>query len=179
MADHNLNPGKRKAQHLLASEVLELVHGREEASKTQAEHQAMRNPSFSSGSEHKSNSNESTSGSQQQRMILGRSQVQGIPLYRVLHNAGLAATKSEAARLVSTGGVYVATKSSGNGQSGSGEETSFVQLKDSQAVDVDQFLVNDQLILRLGKWKVRVIQVVENGGIGGQKKETAVHGMSL
>lgn len=36
MAAHNLDPGQRKAQHLLAGEVLELVHGPEEAAKTKS-----------------------------------------------------------------------------------------------------------------------------------------------
>lgn len=48
MTAHSSDAGKRQAQHTLACEVLELVHGPEEAKKTQIEHHRLRAPTLAS-----------------------------------------------------------------------------------------------------------------------------------
>lgn len=151
MAQHMQNPGKRKAQHLLAAEVLELVHGPEVATKTQAEHQAMRAPTIISLLHHSSTDSDSA------RTKLPKSLVRNTTFGRILYHAGLVATKSEGARLVSKGGVYIASPSKDLT-----DGLSFTQIKEQQPLDVTNLVADGLLILRLGKWKVRVIEVMQD-----------------
>lgn len=163
MKEHLADPGKRKAQHLLATEVLELVHGREEAERTRAEHEAMRNPTLASLTKTVSpKTGEPTSGQQsaaEKRIVLPKSLVRDTPLGRILYHAGLAASKSEGARTVQKGGVYIAV---GNGAAGEHEGLSFVPAGDQSTEKIAHIADEGRLILRLGKWKVRVIEVVDD-----------------
>lgn len=145
MTAHAADPGKRLAQHLLASEVLELVHGRETAELTRAQHQAMRNPTSGVGGQ-----------LQGERTILPKSLVAGASFTRILWHAGITGTKSEAARLIKSGGVYVA---SGSGAQDS--ELKFTQIKDQKPEDIESFLNDGLIVLRTGKWKVRIVEVVD------------------
>jgi tyrosyl-tRNA synthetase len=148
MAAHTADPGKRIAQHLLASEVLELVHGRGTAEVTRSQHQAMRNPSLASQGQSKG-----------ERTILPRSLVEGAPFARIMWHAGITGTKSEAARLVKSGGVY--STSSGD-QAGQESELKFAQIKDQKPEDIESFAKDGLIVLRTGKWKVRVVEVVDD-----------------
>lgn len=159
LAAHAADPGKRLAQHLLASEVLELVHGREEALRTREQHEAMRNPSLASRGD-----------SQGERTVLPSSLVAGAPFTRILYHAGVTGTKSEAARLVKSGGVYVASGSGGQGAEAEG--LNFVQVRDGQKVeDVESFAKDGLLVLRVGKWKVRVVEVVDDAAFDAEGKQ--------
>jgi tyrosyl-tRNA synthetase len=153
MTAHTADPGKRLAQHLLASEVLELVHGREVAELTRGQHQAMRNPSLSGQSQ-----------LQGERTILPRSLVAGTPFTRILWHAGIAGTKSEAARLVKSGGVYVADSVSGSGSESEAQasESKFAPIKNQKPEDLESFTRDGLLVLRTGKWKVRIVEVVDD-----------------
>jgi len=151
MVAHAADPGKRLAQHLLASEVLELVHGRETAEITRSQHQAMRNPSLASQGQ-----------STGERTILPRSLVAGAPFARIMWHAGMTATKSEAARLVKSGGVYVASASAPGGAAGQESELKFAQIKDQKPEDIESFSKDGLIVLRTGKWKVRVVEVVDD-----------------
>lgn len=159
MSEHSQDPGKRKAQHLLAAEVLELVHGAEIAAKTQAEHQAMRTPTLASLSRQSNSELDSESADLTQRTKLPRSLVHDTPFGRLLYHAGLVGTKSEGARLISKGGVYIA-RADRNATDSRNGELNFTQIKEQQPSEVASFVVDGLLILRLGKWKVRVIEVV-------------------
>ena len=152
MAAHAADPGKRLAQHLLASEVLELVHGRDTAEITRSQHQAMRNPSLASQDQSKG-----------ERTILPRSLVEGATFARIMWHAGITGTKSEAARLVKSGGVYVASASSSSGgAAGQEAELKFAQIKDQKPEDIESFSKDGLIVLRTGKWKVRVVEVVDD-----------------
>ena len=160
MTEHKADPGKRTAQHLLASEVLELVHGPEEAIRTRAEHQAMRRPTVASLMNQKEKAGDSdvqqaTTATQQ--TTLPKSLVLDVPFSRILYHAGLVQTKSEGARAISKGGAYVATTSKGPES-----ELNFVTIKDQRPTDIASLSSDGVLILRLGKWKVRVVKVVDD-----------------
>ncbi|KAK5676468.1 tyrosyl-tRNA synthetase [Elasticomyces elasticus] len=160
IAEHTTDPGKRKAQHLLASEVLELVHGKEVADRTRAEHQASRSPSLASFT-----NNEQTTSASQEREILPMSLVMNTPFSRILYHAGIVASKSEGTRLIAKGGAYVASSSPNNVTSQTdavSDSLKFVQLKDQSPADVAQYITNNLLIFRIGKWKVRVVEIVED-----------------
>ena len=155
MIEHNANHGKRKAQHLLASEVLEMVHGVEEAVKTRSEHQMMRNPTLNPlSSQNLSTSGQKVFGQDTNRIILPRSQVLSTTVAHVLYHAGLAKSKSEGTRMIEKGGVYVALETDS-------AELNFTKIDTNSANDAAGLLVDNLLILRLGKWKVRVIEVVD------------------
>lgn len=161
LAQHANDPGKRSAQHLLASEVLELVHGREEAEKTRAEHLALRSPTLSSLAQ-KSNvalNDETDSTEGTQRTVLPSSLVLNTPFSRILYHAGIVATKSEGARLIAKGGAYIA---SGQGGPGDSEDLAFAQILDQKPDQVRDYVMGGLLIFRVGKWKVRVVEVVED-----------------
>lgn len=166
MQEHTADPGKRKAQHLLAGEVLELVHGPEEAAKTRAEHQSMRAPTLSSLLKPTSPQGDTAAGDNSaqatQRIQLPRSMVHNVPYARILFHAGLANTKSEGARAVAKGGAYVAVPadSSKTLESG-GEGLNFVKITSERPADAQDHVMEGLLVLRLGKWKVRVIEVVD------------------
>jgi tyrosyl-tRNA synthetase len=154
MTAHTAEPGKRLAQHLLASEVLELVHGREVAELTRGQHQAMRNPSLSGQSQ-----------LQGERTMLPRSLVAGTPVTRILWHAGIAGTKSEAARLVKSGGVYVADSVSESASAASEaqvSESKFAPIKNQKPENLESFTRDGLLVLRTGKWKVRIVEVVDD-----------------
>ena len=149
MTAHAADPGKRLAQHLLASEVLELVHGHEVATLTREQHQAMRNPSLTAQSQ-----------LQGERTILPRSLVAGAPFTRILWHAGITGTKSEAARLIKSGGVYVAESVSG--PEADSAESKFAPIKHQKPEDLESFHRDSLIVLRTGKWKVRVVEVVDD-----------------
>lgn len=156
MTEHLADPGKRKAQHLLATEVIELVHGPEEATKTQNAHRAMRNPTLNSLTQ-KSSETETPTSTQTTR--LPKSLVHNTPFSRILYHAGLVPTKSEGARLITKGGAYIAQTSSTDNEV---DTLDFVPIKAQQPHEVESLIKDGLLIIRLGKWKVRVIEVVED-----------------
>lgn len=201
MIQHSVDPGKRIAQHLLASEILELVHGPQEAEKTRKKHEAMRKPTLESVTQTRrlpqeakavedgdtatpiSNSAEAEDladidessepaaeehGPGEQHIILAESKVLNLPFATILRNAGLASSKSEATRMINAGGVYVARRvqqgdNESNGGSWESQELEFVALKAlEEGVSVEGLLIERQLVLRLGKWRVRVVQVVDD-----------------
>lgn len=237
MDEHSADQGKRKAQHLLAAEVLELVHGPRVAARTASEHEEMRKPTLeslmrakrlqrevkqaeeeekhddpvdvpsASSGEVQGVAAEATPqlrvprgrksdprpdpatedgiqefpGLNEQHTILPESRILGLPFPTVLRNAGLASSKSEAARMIAAGGVYVARKASRDGRAGDSEEghldgegeegsdeLEFVPLKTlPEGTEVGGLLIESQLVLRLGKWKVRVVEVVEEELMSG------------
>ena len=158
ITEHNEDPGRRKAQHTLAWEVLSLVHGSEIADKTQREHQMMRNPSLLLGNSKFSpegGEEEAPSPQPEERsIVLPKSEVLDKPYSQILHSAGLADSKSQGVRTVSSGGVYVASRSDG--------QIEFTQVKDRSDSVREETLIDGRLLLRLGKWKVRVIEIMDD-----------------
>lgn len=166
MQAHSADPGKRKAQHLLAGEVIELVHGPEQAMKTRAAHQAMRAPTLSSIVKPTSSQDESAAGDKSahpaQRVRLARSLLHNVPYARILFHAGLVSTKSEGARTIAKGGAYVAVPAESSSSTGTGGDAlNFVTITSERPADAQDLLMNGLLILRLGKWKVRVVEVID------------------
>lgn len=74
----------------------------------------------------------------------------------VLQQAGLVKSRGEGRRLVASGGVYVASRPY------TGDQVEFRAVSSPEAV-VDGYLLDDRLlVVRMGKWKVKVIEVVDN-----------------
>lgn len=146
MEGHSADPGKRTAQHLLAHEVLTMVHGEEVSDRTRQEHHEMRNPTLTQ-----------SSGAGHDSISLPSTEVVGQSWARVLAAAGLTASRSEATRMISSGAVYVASESSDV----EGKELQFVQIKDPRSTVDSSALIDGRLLVRMGKWKVKTIVVVD------------------
>jgi tyrosyl-tRNA synthetase len=186
--DHAADPGKRLAQRLLAAEVLELVHGKEVADRTRAEHRSMRAPTLAalqagspkpnsqtesiqgrSGAEDGKESTASDDGDAValQRTLLPESFVNNKSPSDILYAASLAKSKSAAARLVSAGTLYAAMpQASDAGLSGSvsdvmNTELRFIKQTGNGVSELAAFTQpGNLLVLRLGKWKIRIIEIV-------------------
>lgn len=159
METHTQDPGKRKAQHLLATEVLELVYGPEEASRTRASHQASRAPTLAALTQTgAANSDMSEKAGEDGRTVLPASLISDSTWAKIVYHAGFVSTKSEGTRLIAQGGVYVASP----GTTGRQGDLEFVQIKDQTPGAADQFVLHGKLVLRFGKWKVRVVEVMDD-----------------
>lgn len=170
MIGHRDHPGERKAQHLLAREVLELVYGAEEASRAEAEHRASRRPSLAALTEGRTNAQPSdvapstgttsasdrAKSSDSSRPCLPMSLVRGVPYSRILYHAGIVATKGEGSRMIKKGGVYVGVRGADEGE----DNITFRRVDEGEIFE-DTF-PNRLLILRVGKWKVRVVNILHD-----------------
>ncbi|KAF2859587.1 hypothetical protein K470DRAFT_96451 [Piedraia hortae CBS 480.64] len=67
----------------------------------------------------------------------------------ILHRAGLAASKSETSRLIASGGAYVTQQTV--------EPVKFVPIGSED--QPSQFVQDNTLVLRMGKWKTRVVHL--------------------
>lgn len=162
MQQHMADPGKRLAQHLLAREVLNLVHGPEVARATEKQHRLFRKPTLASLTT-KSDSTSTTvadateSAAQTEKYILPKSLVVNTPIPRILYHAGLAPTKSAANRLIQSNGAYIGAPS------GPDSVLDFTSLKEMDVAAVTSLVEQTGiLVLRVGKWKVKVIEVVDD-----------------
>ena len=193
MAEHNQAPEKRKAQHLLASEFVELIHGAEEAREAASQHSALferrgtlrlsdlreftRAPPPPSAAALAESSLTGKRGMQSQSLdhttpqtnansagatatiVLPRSLVYGAPLPRVLFHAGLVNSRSEGHRLVANQGAYVGSRSDRAG--GLDGDLTWRPCQILPGSETQRFLVDGELlVLRVGKWKMRVVRVV-------------------
>lgn len=158
---HSADPGKRVAQHALAFEVLCLVHGEEEAKATAAQHKSMRKPTLSSiasaAAPAKTEQLNSTSAPST-RVYIPRSLFQNTPISKVLYHAGIAPSRSEANKLINKGGAYVGSTSADN----LGDEISFVPIKSSSSLADEYEKGSNVLVLRSGKWKVKIVEVLDD-----------------
>lgn len=157
MADHVQAPEKRIAQHKLAREFVELVHGPEDAEAAEKQHRFL----FAQSSLKKADVFKSEPDA-----VVPSSMVIGSPFAIALKLAGLSKTKSQGARLIKNGGGYLLTSSSSENTE---EELSFVPI-----ISLDTHLVTEQhlmstaestwprMVMRSGKRKVCVIEIVSD-----------------
>ncbi|QIW97571.1 hypothetical protein AMS68_003089 [Peltaster fructicola] len=137
VAQHGQTPARRQAQHLLASEVCELVHGAEQAVKTANMHKSIRELS------------ESSPLQLSEAIRLPETLIAQSTFPKLLHHAGLVSTISEGSRMIKNGGLYVINA------------TKFMQVRTETPAQIPSFLDTKSLIVRLGKSKVRMIEAIE------------------
>ena len=157
MEEHRRAPEKRQAQHLLASEVSELVHGAEQAERTAESHRSMRAPNLAALLQ-SAGTGPSGTAEQAESLSLPASLARTSSFAKLLHHAGLVTTTSEGSRLVKSGGLYAAV----SGSPSDANALRFVQVTDQKPADIPTCRDSNLLILRLGKWKVKVIQLRED-----------------
>ncbi|KAK2792355.1 tyrosyl-tRNA synthetase [Onygenales sp. PD_10] len=167
MTKHNEDPSARVAQHKLAYEFVELIHGPIEATKAEAAHRSL----FAK------NDNEATAGVEippERRLsdtnplnlpsphaTLPRSLVAGQFFHKVLWSAGLVNSKAEGFRLIVNNGASVGSRS--DAQASMDDALSYVPIKTWSADVTEKFIIdNSLLILRVGKWKLKIVKVVSD-----------------
>ena len=188
MAEHREDESKRVAQHKLASEFTELVHGVVAAEEASKQHRALFNqnmsldeivefakqqapqapatvddhPSVSKNAKPQSIEKYSTT-----QMELPRQVVFEQPLSRVLWSAGLAASKSEAQKLINNKGAYIGGKSSGDGQMS--DSLTYTSISAAGWHWWKDYIIDDSLlILRTGKWRVKIINIISDEECAGK-----------
>ncbi|KZF26252.1 hypothetical protein L228DRAFT_216413 [Xylona heveae TC161] len=172
MSDHMSSPSRRTAQHILAREFVEMIHGIDVAKATEAQHRSLFRNQTAEPSAQPSDSTMSnslnTNAPQANRfaapspnVTLPRSLVVDQPMSRVLYAAGLVASRSEGHRLTVNQGAYVGCVPQGGG--GMMDQLTFSPVKSFfPSVTKDYIIEGDLIILRVGKWKVKVVKIVED-----------------
>ena len=173
MEEHEKEPSKRIAQHRLAQEVLNIVHGERISREAKQEHGSMFKNSVAANprtEQDGSKSKERVNGilpfanadkTPTHSLVLPKSLVYNQPMARVLYHAGLVPSRSEGQRLVNKKGAYLGARPGGTGTMG--EQVDFSPATNWNPKDTQKYLIGeDTLIVRVGKWKVKVIKVISD-----------------
>ena len=194
MAEHEKQPSKRIAQSKLASEILEIIHGKDKAREAEEQHALVFRPNAiskppaaeelqNSGAEVGESGDVTTSRSAKPadvssslnktaphttawnapspNTVLPKSLVYGQPIARVLYSAGLVASKSEGHRLAAKRGAYIGSRPSATGTMS--DHLDFSPCMNWNPKDTSKYIIGDDLlILRVGKWKVKMIKIISD-----------------
>ena len=94
-------------------------------------------------------------------LTLPKSLIYNQPISRVLFAAGLVGSRSEGHRLASNQGAYIGAKHGFT--AGMGDELSFSPIVNWKPEETAKYVIDGELlILRVGKWKVRIVKVVSD-----------------
>jgi len=172
MAEHSKEPSKRHAQHALARDFVEMIHGAQEAKDAEARHRLF----FGSRSSEKVSVpgtgaiNNSLNKLAPQtnsynvppvNLTLPASLVYQQSIARVLFSAGLVSSRSEGHRLAEKQGAYVGSRADGHGRMS--DDLAFTPIKLWDPYRTKDYIVDgDLLVLRVGKWKVKVVKIVSD-----------------
>jgi len=185
MEEHIKDQSKRIAQHKLAGEFVELVHGVEAAQDAERQHRRLFNkaltldeirqaarssprdldfkgvPKDMNPSLNKHAPPIRMEDNMSNSLKLPRSLVVGQALSRILWSAGMAASRSEGQRLVNNRGAYIGGRSDARG--GMDDALSYVPAIQSSWEYISKFLIEDNLlILRVGKWNMKIIHIISD-----------------
>jgi tyrosyl-tRNA synthetase len=176
MEEHAVDPSKRVAQHLLAFEVVSLIHGIQQAKDTQAAHKGMYGkkkmiviPSATEpGAEYTVPEGHQTNPNNRPKidMILPESLIMGKSISSILYATGLATSRADGNRLAVQKAAYVGgapgQKASTNKGMDDGE-LQFTPIVAWHPDDTKNFLIDGKiLILRKGKHNVRIVEMVSD-----------------
>jgi tyrosyl-tRNA synthetase len=185
MEEHNKDQSKRVAQHKLAYEFVELVHGLGHAQQAEEQHRKLfgqkisikdlRSPAKAENvteigkAGYSTDVNPSLSKYAPQtnienmgptRITLPASLILDQPLSKILWSAGLVSSRSEGQRLINNRGAHIGSTSDRAGRD-MGDGLSFAPITSWKPYETSRFIIDGNLlILRVGKWKVKVIDIV-------------------
>jgi tyrosyl-tRNA synthetase len=181
MDEHRLDKSKRTAQHTLAFEVVELIHGIGAAQSVQAEHRRLFNQNFSLDSLRADpdpsrpapetaaiearppgawNSSlnpyakpTTAESASSVHLTLPQSLIVGKSFSKVLWSAGLVSSKTEAARLILNKGCYVGSKIGKGGTATTmGDSLNSTAVAEPNSGESEMFIIDgDVLIITIGK----------------------------
>lgn len=183
--EHTVNPSKRIAQHRLAFDFVEMVHGLGAAQEAQDQHKQVFSKSLSlddiktqiqketkttsdgrPADQHPSLNKHaaplSFDSTYNTNIKLPRSLVFQQPLSRIMWSAGLAASRSEAQRLINSKGAYIGGRVGKDGEIVPiGDQVSYIPATDAKWSFVEPLIIGGNLLLlRTGKWKKKFIEIV-------------------
>ncbi|KAF5868175.1 putative tyrosyl-trna mitochondrial precursor protein [Botrytis fragariae] len=177
MEEHMKEPHTRKAQHALARDFLELIHGVPDAKAAELKHRLLFSKSSTSAnveelqrdlesvegtltSSETSTGNINASNRPKADLKLPRSFVMTRSIARIVVAAGLCATASEANRLCGASGLYVGG-SRPLGYVGKDDALVFTPIKTWKNSDTHHYIIDgSMLVLRRGKSNIRIIKIV-------------------
>ncbi|KAI0881301.1 uncharacterized protein GGS22DRAFT_172880 [Annulohypoxylon maeteangense] len=167
---HKEDPPKRHAQHILAFEVVALVHSMKEAQNTQDRHKGLFSKGDTVVTQYPSKNTPAVSSLAAAFQIdikLPRSLILGKSISRILFAAGLAESTSDAHRLTKHQGAYVGgapgTNPNPYNRVMRDGDLAFTPVKNWFTEDTQNYLIDKKmLILRRGKHFVRVIEMVSD-----------------
>lgn len=192
MDEHRLDESKRIAQHKLAFEFVELVHGLKAAQSAEQQHKVLfvENISIDSLRANMSPANSAPETGQKDGQPPGewsnslnkyappahmedapsvharlpRSLVVGQPIHKVFWSAGLVSSKTEGVKLVANKGCHIGSKTGrGAVNTKMGDQLAFTPVTSSHASETEKYIIDgDILILRIGKWKIKIIKIVSD-----------------
>src|SRR5436190_16891041 len=173
MKTHRQDPSKSTAQHILAYEFVQLVHGAPEADKAEEDFRKIFNPESPPATASSPPSpvlpasgfwNPRTDpkapitnhfSMPSPHVILPRSLVFGQQFHKILWSAGMVSSRTEGHRLIANKGAAVGSKA-GSGTMSDG--LSYMPIKTWLPEKTEEFVIdNSLLILRVGKWKVKIV----------------------
>ncbi|ORY68592.1 tRNA synthetase class I [Pseudomassariella vexata] len=190
MAEHSRDPSKRVAQHILAYEVVALVHSDQLAKDTQMQHRtlyATKTGNTNNGTDelyavapssgqperaswpddiHKVTPTVQKAAEFKVDIELPESLILGKSIQRILHASGLASSASDAHRLTLAQGAYIGGSPGQPSQTNKGMplgELTFTPVKAWFPSDTKNFLIAGKLlILRRGKHFIRVVKMISD-----------------
>ncbi|KAI1951003.1 tyrosyl-tRNA synthetase [Ophidiomyces ophidiicola] len=171
MRQHNMDVTKRVAQHKLAMEFVELIHGHPEAIAAAKQHHMV----FASASSTDTSGPESESASGEDEnykpgphrmfqmpsphLTLPRSLIVNQFFHKVLWSAGMVASKAEGFRLIASKGVHVGSMA--DAKQTMGDFISYTPILTWPTGITEKFIIDNSLmILRIGKWNIKIIKIV-------------------
>ncbi|KAI5294266.1 tyrosyl-tRNA synthetase [Ascosphaera atra] len=175
MKKHREDPSKCYAQNKLAFEFTELIHGTESAKQAMEQVSALSKISTvpmiddpelvrtqyasTDPARHSGTVQANPFNSTSFNLILPRSLVVGQYFHKVLWSAGLADSKKAAYQLIVSNGAAVASRPDSNKPMD--DAIAYVPIRPWPADVTEGFISDgDLMILRAGKWKVKIIKIV-------------------
>ncbi|KAI2463179.1 tRNA synthetases class I-domain-containing protein [Annulohypoxylon bovei var. microspora] len=167
--EHMEDPAKRQAQHVLAFEVVALVHSLEEAKNTQNRHKGLFSKGDTEVTTFPSNdipASNSMAAAFQVDIKLPESLILGKSIARILFAAGLSDSITDASRLTQQQGAYIGGAPGQPAATNPGMsfgDLAFTPVKAWFPQETRNFLIGKKvLILRRGKHFIRVIEMVSD-----------------
>ena len=184
MTDQEQEPSKRVAQRRLAREVVEMIYGTKEADEVETQHKTLFRPvstpkpipvddprapspnvSLNPNAPHISSQNAPAAN-----IVLPHSLVHNQPIARVLFAAGMVASRSEGHRLAGNRGAYIGGLRGAN--PGMTDGLSFTPITNWKPEETSKYIIDGSLmILRIGKWKVKVVKIIPDEQFDAQGLE--------
>ncbi len=185
MQDHEKDQSKRIAQHKLAREFTELIHGLGAAEEAEEQHRKLHNkhmsisdmrasvaetkatevhprtglPMFAHPSLNKHAQPLHREDDPTTNVRLPRSLVFEKPMSRILWSTGLVTSRTEGQRLINAGGAYVGGASDAKQQMD--DNLTFTPIRTADWQEVKKYILDDNLlILRSGKWRIKIVNII-------------------
>lgn len=166
---HRSNPSRRWAQHKLAQEFVELVHGRQAACDAERQHSLLFQKSHSKGQDTtKPTIDVSAQGDTMRitekprsNVTLPQSLIAHGDIGKILFAAEVADTRSAAYRLVDSGGAYIGGPRTQREDSTPDGHVTWTKIQKWLPEDTGKFLIHDDLLFfRRAKRHIKIVKVV-------------------